>query len=72
MVKKWPGMVAQRTFIKEHSLVYRLYNVHGVFLIKSDKKFMILSELWLLTTEIGDQYSENRKLDESNTEIIVM
>ena len=30
---------------------------------------MILSELWLLTTEIGDQYSENRKLYESNAEI---
>ena len=23
--KKWPGMVVQRTFIKEHSFVYRLY-----------------------------------------------
>jgi hypothetical protein len=25
MAKKWPGMVVQRTFIKEHSFVYRLY-----------------------------------------------
>ena len=24
-VKKWPGMVVQRTCIKEHSFVYRLY-----------------------------------------------
>ena len=25
MAKKWPGMVIQRTFIKGHSFVYRLY-----------------------------------------------
>ena len=25
MAKKWPGMVVQRTFIKGHSFVYRLY-----------------------------------------------
>ena len=26
MAKKWPGMVVQRSFIKEDSFVYRLYN----------------------------------------------
>ena len=26
MAKKWPGMVVQRTFIKGHSFVYRLYS----------------------------------------------
>ena len=25
MAKKWPGMVVNRSFIKEHSFVYRLY-----------------------------------------------
>jgi hypothetical protein len=25
MAKKWPGMVVQRSFIKEDSFVYRLY-----------------------------------------------
>jgi hypothetical protein len=25
MAKKWPGMVVQRTFIKGHSFIYRLY-----------------------------------------------
>ena len=27
MAKKWPEMVVQRSFIKEHSFPYRLYGV---------------------------------------------
>ena len=31
MAKKWPGMVVQRTFIKEDSFVYRLYMYFSKF-----------------------------------------
>ena len=38
MAKKWPGMVVQRTFIKEHSFVYTLYVVwENVFLFDKTK-----------------------------------
>ena len=29
MAKKWPEMVVQRSFIKEHSFPYRLYNLNS-------------------------------------------
>jgi hypothetical protein len=33
MAKKWPGMVVQRSFIKEDSFVYRLYVLFYSFAI---------------------------------------
>ena len=50
--KKWPGMVVQRTFIKGHSFVYRLYDSKQCFVkfIYSEKATKFCKILPLLLT----------------------
>ena len=44
MAKKWPEKVRQRSFIKEHSFVYRLYSGSKI----ESRKKMLLTKNGLL------------------------
>ena len=44
MAVKWPGMVVQRTFIKGHSFVYRLYiRKYGIHQLRTNFKIAFFS-----------------------------
>ena len=46
IVKKLPGMVVQRTFIKEHSFVYRLYIIKCFRFVFSKCTYVHISEFY--------------------------
>ena len=66
MAKKWPGMVVQRTIIKGHSFVYRLYFFYHFEGMRGEKQQQIFrtldhgQDLMKDTGDIQDQEEENQ------------